>query len=236
MDDNNEYKFYWETKMFLENMDGFVYSDLSSPDGFSAGTCSSKNMIIPEKKGRMELDEKLYGLRSVVPNITKMDKISIIKDAIDYIQELQEEERKLSMDISEMDNMTTTAIDRIKPTAKEYSGCNNNSFDFEPLAGAMDVEVSEVGEKTWFVSMTFNRRSIDTTLVELCQMFNSLKLKILTANIVSFSGKFVHTLLLECDEMDKEGLRDKIASAFDGGHQHLNYITHGSSSSKHDIV
>ena len=45
-----------------------------------------------------------------------MDKASIIKDAISYIQELQEEEKKLQAEVSELES-----VNEIKPSASDDS-------------------------------------------------------------------------------------------------------------------
>ncbi|RRT76659.1 hypothetical protein B296_00019168 [Ensete ventricosum] len=101
---------------FEEAISGGYY-DSSSPEG-TTSSATVKNIAM-ERNRRMKLNEKLYALRSVVPNITKvgnyskrttkgrwssvMDKASIIKDAIDYIQQLQDQERKMMAEISELE-------------------------------------------------------------------------------------------------------------------------------------
>ncbi|GMH17948.1 hypothetical protein Nepgr_019789 [Nepenthes gracilis] len=101
---------YWEANMFLhsQELDSWEldeallgYYDSSSPDG-AASSMASKN-IASERNRRKKLNQRLFALRAVVPNISKMDKASIIKDAIEYIQELHEEERRIQSEISELE-------------------------------------------------------------------------------------------------------------------------------------
>lgn len=52
-----------------------------------------------------------------------------------------------------------------------------------------------MGDKTFVVSLTCSKR-IDT-MVKLCEVFESLKLKIIAANITSFSGTLLKTVFIE---------------------------------------
>ncbi|KZV15660.1 hypothetical protein F511_33084 [Dorcoceras hygrometricum] len=202
-DDAN--KHYWEN-MYLQNeeLESYfdevlsAYYDSSSPDGIQS-SLASKN-IASERNRRKKLNERLYALRSVVPNITKMDKASIIKDAIEYIRTLHEEERILQAEISELENgkpsnspmcdFDQEFCSRAKRTRIDHgSRCNSSPLE------VLELRVSSMGEKTVVVSLTCNQRT--DTIVKLCEMFESLKLKIITANITAFSGRLLKTVFIE---------------------------------------
>lgn len=57
------------------------------------------------------------------------------------------------------------------------------------------LRVSEVGEKTSVISITCSKKT--DTMVKLCEVFESLKLKIITANITAFSGRLLKTVFVE---------------------------------------
>ncbi|KAH6818799.1 hypothetical protein C2S51_002402 [Perilla frutescens var. frutescens] len=48
-----------------------------------------KNHVIKERKRRENLNQRFYALRSVVPNVSKMDKASLLADAVAYIKDLK---------------------------------------------------------------------------------------------------------------------------------------------------
>lgn len=52
-----------------------------------------------------------------------------------------------------------------------------------------------MGEKMIVVSLTCSKGT--DTMVKLCEIFESLDLKILTANITAFSGRLLKTVFLE---------------------------------------
>lgn len=235
----DDYQLYWETHMFLhqdelerswglEDAISAYYEDSSSPESSSL---ASKN-IVSERNRRKKLNERLFALRAVVPNITKMDKASIIKDAITYIQELHEQERQIKAEISELEYGSLSR--------KNNSNYNNNSMNLDcheeqlpapallrskkkrtdhrrqfhdsdgcgsPIED-LQVRVSYVGERTVVVRLTCSKKK--GTMVKLCEIFESLKLKVITAHITAFSGRLLKTLFVEAEEREKDHLKIRI--------------------------
>ncbi|KAA8535822.1 hypothetical protein F0562_030858 [Nyssa sinensis] len=225
----DEYKNYWETNMFLqtEELDSwgldeaFSYYDSSSPDGTQSSSPASKN-IVSERNRRKKLNERLFALRAVVPNISKMDKASIVKDAIDYIQELHEQERRIQAEISELesgkskknsvfdfDQELPPSLLRSKKKRIEQ-GYDSGGSRISPIE-VLELRVSYVREKTVVVSLTCSKRT--DTMVKICEVFESLKLKVITANITAFSGRLLKTVFVEADEEEKDHLETKIQTA-----------------------
>ncbi|KAJ0090365.1 hypothetical protein Patl1_14141 [Pistacia atlantica] len=224
----DEYKHYWETKMFLQNeeFDTWAideafsgYYDSSSPDG-AASSAASKN-IVSERNRRKKLNERLFALRAVVPNISKMDKASIIKDAIDYIQELHDQERRIQEEIVELESGKTKknlCYDfeqelpvLLRSKKKKTDQFNDSTGSRTSPIEILELRVNPMGEKTLVVSITCSKRT--DTMVKLCEAFESLKLKIITANITAVAGRLLKTAFIEADEDEKEHLENKIQTA-----------------------
>ncbi|XP_044471907.1 transcription factor bHLH35-like [Mangifera indica] len=224
----DEYQHYWETKMFLQNeeFDTWAidvafsgYYDSSSPDG-AASIAAAKN-IVSERNRRKKLNDRLFALRAVVPNITKMDKASIIKDAIDYIQELHDQERRIQEEIVELESgkskknlgydfeeeLPFLLRPKKKKTNLGYDSAESRTSPVEVL----ELRINSMGEKTLVVSITCSKRT--DTMVKLCEAFESLKLKIITANITAVAGRLLKTAFIEVDENEKEYLKNKIQTA-----------------------
>ncbi|GAB2233674.1 hypothetical protein Droror1_Dr00002902 [Drosera rotundifolia] len=60
--------------------------------------------LVSERRRRGRMKEKLYALRALVPNITKMDKASIVADAVLYVQEMQMQAKKLRDEIANLES------------------------------------------------------------------------------------------------------------------------------------
>ncbi|XP_019182079.1 PREDICTED: transcription factor bHLH35-like [Ipomoea nil] len=199
----------------------FSYYDSSSPDG-EQSPAASKN-IVSERNRRKKLNERLFALRAVVPNISKMDKASIVKDAIDYIQELHEQERRIKSEISELESERSkrnivfeldqegiSLNSKPKRTRIDEQYCHDSPNSRSPV-DVLELRVSSMGEKTLVVSLTCSKRT--DTMVKLCEIFESLNIKIISATITAFSGRLLKTVFIEAEEEEKEILKIRIESA-----------------------
>ncbi|KAG8083327.1 hypothetical protein GUJ93_ZPchr0015g6599 [Zizania palustris] len=156
--------YYWETQRYLESEElvDSIYPptqedsnyESSSPDGSHSSSArvaqgagdeagggmadasgANKNILM-ERDRRRKLNEKLYSLRSVVPNITKMDKASIIKDAIEYIQKLQAEEQHMMREVATLESAAGAALNHPDQMNHQVVG----------VSGGGSVEEDEYGD------------------------------------------------------------------------------------------
>ena len=87
------------------------------------------NHVEAERQRREKLNHRFYALRAVVPNVSRMDKASLLADAVSYINELkakcdeleshvQKESKKVKLEMADTtDNQsTTTSVDQTGPT------------------------------------------------------------------------------------------------------------------------
>ncbi|CAL9110453.1 unnamed protein product [Musa textilis] len=95
-----------------------------------------------ERQRREKLNQRFYALRSVVPNVSRMDKASLLADAVAYIDELrtkvqamESDKRRLRSEISALKEA------RARATAKERTTSETAT------SGEVEVEVKLLGRE-----------------------------------------------------------------------------------------
>ncbi|XP_010941241.1 transcription factor MYC2 [Elaeis guineensis] len=66
------------------------------------------NHVEAERQRREKLNQRFYALRAVVPNVSKMDKASLLADAVSYINELRSKLQSLELDKERLQGQVDT--------------------------------------------------------------------------------------------------------------------------------
>ena len=130
-----------------------------------------------------------------------MDKASIIKDAIEYIQQLQTEERRVLQELEAgggARRMDEYGYDEGALLRAERAKRLKRARPVAPAAAPVEVlelRVSEVGERVLVVSVTCGKGR--DAMARVCRAVEELRLRVVTANITSVAGCLMHTIFVE---------------------------------------
>ncbi|KAK1262656.1 Transcription factor MYC2 [Acorus gramineus] len=109
------------------------------------------NHVEAERQRREKLNQRFYALRAVVPNVSKMDKASLLGDAISYINELRSKIQSLESDKEDLNS----EVDSLKKdlSLSRHASAAPKPSDQESKAVAMgrcpglEIEVKILGQE-----------------------------------------------------------------------------------------
>ncbi|KAF5197576.1 Transcription factor fer-like iron deficiency-induced transcription factor [Thalictrum thalictroides] len=116
--------------------------------------------LVSERRRRSRMKEKLYALRSLVPNITKMDKASIVGDAVSYVQELQMQAKKIKAEIAVLEESLTGAgkfHQGLLENQKKPNTTATNQMRNPICRKILQMDVFQMEEKEYYVRLASNK-------------------------------------------------------------------------------
>ncbi|KDO60281.1 hypothetical protein CISIN_1g042465mg [Citrus sinensis] len=158
--------------------------------------------LISEQKRRGKMKEKLYQLRALVPNITKMDKASLVGDAVSYVQELQTTAKNLKAEIADLEASSGSSenwnesIENTKNTQIQSNSTNSRKKII------MQMDVFQVEERGFYLKLVSNKgEGVAASLYEALESLTSFNVQ--NSNLVAESERFVLTFTLNAKDNDQ---------------------------------
>ncbi|KAF1874021.1 hypothetical protein Lal_00041462 [Lupinus albus] len=169
----------------LESQEENDYKDGTRPEVDENGT----NHVLSERRRRAKLNERFLTLRSMVPSISKDDKVSILDDAIEYLRKLEKRIRDLEAqrEIIDIEARTKRSPqDMVERTSDNYfnKSDSNGKKPASKKRKVCDIDVPRVeiisdafkGSSTNDVTVSVNGNEVLIEMKRLCRQGRVLEI------------------------------------------------------------
>ncbi|KAL5763938.1 hypothetical protein ACOSQ2_016532 [Xanthoceras sorbifolium] len=164
--------------------------------------------LISERRRRRRMKENLYALRALVPNITKMDKASIVGDAVLYVQELQRQAKKLKTEIAALEASMEAGSERYQESTENKNQVSP-PISNQPICKKiiMQMDVFQVEEKGFYLRLVCNKEdppgvSVSSLLYKALESLTS-SFNVQNSNLATVPDRLVLTFTLNVRDSEK---------------------------------
>ncbi|CAN1815417.1 Transcription factor bHLH25 [Linum perenne] len=153
----------------------------------SRSPVSAQDHVMAERKRREKLSERFIALSAVVPGLKKMDKASVLGDAIKYLKQLQERAKTLEEQVNKktIESVVYVKKSRVYNLDDELSSTDENSDGSSNQSQLPEIEARVSGKD---VMIRIHCEKHKGCLPKLLSEIEKLHLNVMNSNVLPFGS------------------------------------------------
>ncbi|KAF8404787.1 hypothetical protein HHK36_009676 [Tetracentron sinense] len=154
----------------------------------STATRSSSHLndhILAERKRREKLSQRFIALSAIVPGLKKMDKASVLGDAIKYMKQLQERVKTLEEETAKKTMESVIFVRKSQLSADEDTSISGDNSDGHYHESLPEIE-ARVTEKAVLVRVHCEKRK--GNIVKVLEEIEKLHLTVVNSSVMPFGS------------------------------------------------
>ncbi|KAJ4716044.1 transcription factor bHLH25-like [Melia azedarach] len=189
----------------------FVFKPCQGAKRISPGSRLShtQDHIIAERKRREKLSQRFIALSAIVPGLKKMDKASVLGDAIKYLKQLQEKVKTLEEQTRKKTMESVVFVKKSQLFAEgENSSSDENSSNVQLNEALPEIE-ARICDKNVLIRVHCEKRKgvFEKTVAEI----EKLHLTIINSSVMTFGNSALDvTIIAQMDEEFNMTVKDLV--------------------------
>ncbi|MQL89852.1 hypothetical protein Taro_022430 [Colocasia esculenta] len=174
-------------------------------NGGSRPPSHAQDHIIAERKRREKLSQRFIALSAIVPGLKKMDKASVLGDAIKYMKQLQERVKALEEQSTKSRVESAVLVKKSQLPVDDDTSSSDENFDGSQRGKPMPEIEAKLSDKSVLVRIHCEKRS--GVLVKVLSEIEKLHLTVVNTSSIPFAGS---SLDITTDEEFSMSLKDLV--------------------------
>ncbi|XP_061347958.1 transcription factor bHLH18-like [Gastrolobium bilobum] len=152
--------------------------------------------IMSERQRRRELTRKFIALSATIPGLKKMDKAHVLREAINYVKQLQERVKELEEDIQKNGLESVITITRSYLYIEDDTAFSETNTDecYGPNEALPEVEARVIGKEVLIKIQCGKQKGI---LLKILSQLEGLHLSICSSNVLPFGDTLDITIIAQ---------------------------------------
>ncbi|XP_044479265.1 transcription factor bHLH18-like isoform X2 [Mangifera indica] len=164
--------------------------------------------IMAERKRREKLSQRFIALSAIVPGLKKMDKASVLGDAIRYVKELQERVKVLEEQTKKRTVESVVFVKKSQVTSEDEISSSDENFDGTSDAALPEIE-ARASDKDVLIRIHFARQK--GFLPKILTEIENLHLSIVNSSVLPFGSSTLDiTIITQKNEEFSMTMKDLV--------------------------